>query len=230
MGVFPRPAHRAMEGKFIKWSQPPTLDGMTGHAGEFPNCRCHPEPVIPRTDGTQRAFFKGLPTQEEEKKEGVQLPKSHWEKTAATPQVPHLPGEPLYNVGRARFEPRKLTEYSLNPFALDKNGEPNNDARAKAPYWEKMLGFTASDAGEIEAQIMRQVRDLPAAPKGEIDKYGQRFTVYVPVKGKNGKTVDVRTGWIYDRTPENGKMISTIPRLINCFIDGKIDENGHYKG
>lgn len=42
-----RPSHRAMEGKFVAWSDPPTLDGMTGHAGCLPNCRCHPEPVIP---------------------------------------------------------------------------------------------------------------------------------------------------------------------------------------
>lgn len=42
-----RPSHRRMSGKFVAWSDPPTLDGMTGHAGQFPNCRCYPEPVIP---------------------------------------------------------------------------------------------------------------------------------------------------------------------------------------
>jgi SPP1 gp7 family putative phage head morphogenesis protein len=42
-----RPSHRAMNGKFVRWDSPPTLDGMTGHAGCYPNCRCYPEPVIP---------------------------------------------------------------------------------------------------------------------------------------------------------------------------------------
>jgi SPP1 gp7 family putative phage head morphogenesis protein len=42
-----RPSHKAMEGKFVAWASPPTLDGMTGHAGRFPNCRCYPEPVLP---------------------------------------------------------------------------------------------------------------------------------------------------------------------------------------
>lgn len=42
-----RESHREMEGKFVAWSDPPTLDGMKGHAGQFPNCRCYPEPVIP---------------------------------------------------------------------------------------------------------------------------------------------------------------------------------------
>ncbi|MGO4171568.1 phage head morphogenesis protein [Bosea sp. TAF32] len=42
-----RESHRAMAGKYVLWSKPPTLDGMTGHAGQYPNCRCYPEPVIP---------------------------------------------------------------------------------------------------------------------------------------------------------------------------------------
>jgi len=42
-----RSSHKAMQGKFVKWSEPPTLDGMTGHAGCFPNCRCWARPQIP---------------------------------------------------------------------------------------------------------------------------------------------------------------------------------------
>jgi len=42
-----RDSHAKMNGKFVRWDDPPTLDGMTGHAGTLPNCRCHAEPVIP---------------------------------------------------------------------------------------------------------------------------------------------------------------------------------------
>jgi SPP1 gp7 family putative phage head morphogenesis protein len=42
-----RHSHAQMEGKFVRWDEPPTLDGMTGHAGCLPNCRCYPEVVIP---------------------------------------------------------------------------------------------------------------------------------------------------------------------------------------
>jgi len=42
-----RPSHRAMNGKFVRWDSPPTLDNLTGHAGCVPNCRCYAEPVIP---------------------------------------------------------------------------------------------------------------------------------------------------------------------------------------
>ena len=42
-----RHSHAEMNGKFVRWDSPPTLEKMTGHAGCFPNCRCYPEPVIP---------------------------------------------------------------------------------------------------------------------------------------------------------------------------------------
>ncbi|MDX7880463.1 phage head morphogenesis protein [Acinetobacter nosocomialis] len=42
-----RPSHKEMNGKFIRWDKPPTLDRLTGHAGCLPNCRCYAEPVIP---------------------------------------------------------------------------------------------------------------------------------------------------------------------------------------
>ena len=42
-----RPSHRAMEGKFVAWDDPPTLDNMTGHAGALINCRCYSEVSVP---------------------------------------------------------------------------------------------------------------------------------------------------------------------------------------
>lgn len=41
-----RPSHKAMNGKFFSWSDPPVTDGMRGHAGSLPNCRCYCEPII----------------------------------------------------------------------------------------------------------------------------------------------------------------------------------------
>jgi SPP1 gp7 family putative phage head morphogenesis protein len=42
-----RDSHKEMEGKYVRWAQPPILDKMTGHAGTLPNCRCFAEPVFP---------------------------------------------------------------------------------------------------------------------------------------------------------------------------------------
>jgi SPP1 gp7 family putative phage head morphogenesis protein len=47
-----RPSHKKLDGerlqgKIFSWDDPPTLDdGMTGHPGTFPNCRCFAEPVF----------------------------------------------------------------------------------------------------------------------------------------------------------------------------------------
>lgn len=42
-----RQSHKRMNGRFVRWDTPATLDNMTGHAGGFPNCRCWPEPTFP---------------------------------------------------------------------------------------------------------------------------------------------------------------------------------------
>lgn len=43
-----RDSHAKMGGTIHRFDQPPTLeDGMTGNPGEFPNCRCFAEPIIP---------------------------------------------------------------------------------------------------------------------------------------------------------------------------------------
>lgn len=46
-GAGTRKSHRGMKDKFVRWDDPPTLDGMTGHAGCLPNCECWPEVQIP---------------------------------------------------------------------------------------------------------------------------------------------------------------------------------------
>lgn len=45
-----RDTHRRMEGKFIRWDSPPVIEAGVRpyHAGCIYNCRCYPEPVIPR--------------------------------------------------------------------------------------------------------------------------------------------------------------------------------------
>lgn len=42
-----RPSHRKLQGKVFNWNDPPTVDGMVGHAGCFPNCRCYSSPILP---------------------------------------------------------------------------------------------------------------------------------------------------------------------------------------
>lgn len=41
-----RESHRKLQGKRIQWDKPPKTDGLVGHAGCTPNCRCFPEPIF----------------------------------------------------------------------------------------------------------------------------------------------------------------------------------------
>jgi len=202
-----RPSHRAMEGRFVPWHKPPTLDGMTGHAGEFPNCRCYPEPVVP-DEATGKPVSGPLPTMEQETAAGEIQRRSHWERQDYSPVVPHMPSAPMHNVEQAGFDPRKLTKYSMDP------GSPRG--KDKARVWLAALGMDKSHAAEVQRQVMEQLPDLPAKPHG-VDKYGERYNVMVPVTGPDGRTVDVVSAWIYDRNKETG-AVSSKPRLLNCYV------------
>jgi len=46
-----RESHKHMNGKVIAFNQPPEVEpGKRYHAGQFPNCRCYPEIVIPEEE------------------------------------------------------------------------------------------------------------------------------------------------------------------------------------
>lgn len=55
-----RPSHRQMNGVIVWWQPPngnkPLLDNMRGSAGEFPNCRCSPEPILDEDDLTDNWY------------------------------------------------------------------------------------------------------------------------------------------------------------------------------
>ena len=62
---------------------------------------------------------------------------------------------------------------------------------------------------------MQQLPTVAALVKPGTE-YGQRFDALVPVTGRNGRTVAVKTVWQYDYT-DGG--IHTAPRLITMYVD-----------
>lgn len=210
-----RPSHRNMEGVFVPWDEPPTIDGMKGHAGEFPNCRCYPEPVIPREDenGDKAGVYRPpLPTRGQERNAGEKKLLSVWERSETAGVIPHAPGSPLVGAGRAAADKKgKLADYSLN------SGHPRGKHKAKV--WKAALGATREHADMIYDQVMSFLPYAEAAATGA-GKFGETFTVYVPVTGPNGKTVDVKTAWFYARSTDK-KTISMRPRLATIFIPEK---------
>lgn len=208
-----RDSHRAMEGTFVRWDKPPTLDGMTGHAGDFPNDRCYPEPVIPREDAAGRragVYAPPLQTRAAALGSGAKTLSSIWERSATSRVIPHAPESPLVNVTRATADMHgKLFLYSLNP--------DHPRGREKARVWKAALGAGQEHADMIHKQIMAFLPHAEAVAN-KVDSHGERFNVFVPVTGPNGKTVDVLTAWIYDRDEKTGKKISTRPRMTTIYI------------
>ena len=199
-----RPSHAAMEGKFVRWDQPVTLDGMTGHAGEFPNCRCYCEPVVPESSG--KVAPSPMPTQAEEAAGGEHKLRSRWERESFGPITPHTEGLPLHNGARADFIMDKLTRYSMDP------SSPRG--KSKARVWKAALDMDKHHAEDVRKQVMEQLDKRPAF-RDLADKHGERFKVVVPVTGPNGRTVDVTTSWIYER---GSGRTSTKPRLVTCYV------------
>ena len=55
-----RLSHKNMDGVIVWWKpingNKPLLDNMRGNAGEFPNCRCSPEPMLDESDFTSNWY------------------------------------------------------------------------------------------------------------------------------------------------------------------------------
>ena len=108
----------------------------------------------------------------------------------------------LPNADRAVIDMRKLTDYVLNT-EHRKGGD-------KAYMFEKVLGITTSNAEFLRDMLLNAVITYDAII-GICDEYGQRYTVYFPLRTDKGEAT-IRSGWII-RPDED------FPRLATCFVD-----------
>lgn len=211
-----RPSHRAMEGRFVSWDAPPTLDKMVGHAGEFPNCRCYCEPVIPRHTGG--VYLPPLSTTAQERISGVQPRLTEWEHLNESVVIKHMPDNPVLNADKASYADvyRKLVAYSLNV--------SHSRGQDKAVVFQSVLGAGKEHADMIAQQILARLPYAPARLKGA-SHFGNRYNALVPVTGPNGMTVDVLTAWIYDDIDKTAAKVDvprtaiiTRPRITTIYI------------
>ena len=107
----------------------------------------------------------------------------------------------LPNADAAFIDLSKLRTYSLNP---------NHDrGKHKARLFAAILGLTSQDAELLKALILEAIQQHEAIP-GQMDEYGQRFTVNFSLT-RNQNTANVRTTWII-------RTVETFPRLVSCYI------------
>ncbi len=82
----------------------------------------------------------------------------------------------------------KLTEYALNP-------EHNGSGKSKAKLFKELLGITKKDWRYLSAQITNGLTD-GALCNVRKTEHGIQYHIDMPVKGLNGVSKTVRTGWI----------------------------------
>jgi hypothetical protein len=107
-------------------------------------------------------------------------------------------------VGQLSIDPRKLTEYALDP------GAPWGQHKAVA--FERALGFTRENYVDLLVQIEGRALEAEAVFHSE-DAFGRRYTVDLTVEGTGGRRGVVRTGWLVP--PDEDKA-----RLITLYVRG----------
>lgn len=105
-------------------------------------------------------------------------------------------------VSHIEIDPRKLTEYALNP---------NNPVGVdKAVIFQRRLGFTQETYQSLLEQIAVQVMDAEAV-LGRLDDHGQRYRVDLVIIGIEKQQEVVRTGWIVP-------LESDVARLVTLYV------------
>ena len=107
----------------------------------------------------------------------------------------------LPNGRRAIVDIRKLRDYCLNPDSPRGSG--------KARVFQAALGLTAADAPKLREKLLEVAR-TGESELGELDMYGQRYTIDFGMETEVGKAI-VRSGWIILRD-------ETTPRLTTCLV------------
>ena len=107
----------------------------------------------------------------------------------------------LPNGKRAIVDIGKLRDYCLNP----DNPRGSNKARVFA----RALGITAKSANKLRLKLL-EIAAAEDADIGELDVYGQRYTIDFEMVTEVG-TANVRSGWIILHNEIN-------PRFTTCYV------------
>lgn len=107
----------------------------------------------------------------------------------------------LPNGNRAIVDIRKLRDYCLNP--------DNPRGSAKARVFVRALGVTASHASELRKKLL-EVAASEEAEIGELDLFGQRYTIDFELETETGRA-GIRSAWIILRN-------ESVPRLTTCYV------------
>ena len=228
-----RASHRAMEGVFVKWAEIPIIDGMKGHAGEFPNCRCYPEPVVPRADGNGN-YKTPLPIKTENEYSGgdpnqlVNTPPAVLEPDPIRDSIGIHRGdpiEPLAAAGHANPQYATGEEYKVNcqrcvpTYELRRRGYDvqamPNFKNGKGYYGPE--GFKAPQVQGVygggpkigKKEMLKKLNEMPEG--------GRAGVIWVWPGRKSGHTIvcEKINGKLVFIDPQNGSLDIGLPNTIS---------------
>ena len=102
------------------------------------------------------------------------------------------------------IDPRKLTEYALNP--------DNPRGANKAVMFERHLGFTRDNYQLLLQQIESKAL-LSETTLQTTDIHGQRYQVDLEIEGiESGQIETVRTGWIVELESDAARLVALYVR------------------
>jgi hypothetical protein len=107
----------------------------------------------------------------------------------------------LPNGRHAIVDIRKLRDYCLSP--------DNPRGRHKARVFARALGVTAKDAETLRLTLL-EVAQSQEANLGELDEFGQRYTIDFEMATKAGRAM-IGSGWIVSRD-------EAAPRFLTCYV------------
>lgn len=200
---------------------------MAGVPGEripnHPNCRCKYSPVLSalgisnreriarKNDGPnsfgERYYTKAGTYREYAKERGLpdlderlanDDPTRYLRQNERVPKGPR-PKNLLPNLENAVLPKEKFLDYCLN--------KEHPQGRDKAVAFDKILGYNKDNYQELIAELKNNLGQYKALKKG-VNKYGIRYQVIMPIKGPNGNTASVLTGWIVSFGEENPVLTS----------------------
>lgn len=108
----------------------------------------------------------------------------------------HIPG-----ADHAVVDVAKLVDYALSP--------QHPRGLHKARVFERVLGLTRADAGELRDALLAAAKS-PEAHPGPTNEHGARFVIDFRMSCR-GRSAVVRSAWIV-RAGEN------FPRFLTCYI------------
>ena len=102
-------------------------------------------------------------------------------------------------VSRIEIDPRKLTEYALNP--------DNPVGASKAVIFQRVLGYNRDNYQLLLEQIQSQAMEAEAIQKSE-DQHGQRYQVDLEVVGTENQRAIIQIGWIVQPETDFARLVT----------------------